>query len=562
MAETDVENQQPVESVGWLRQSLAAVVSPEVLQPFQYKGRTIDGPEMILSQAKAHLTNEYTSLYEDFTPDHNYTDFDLEEYLDYLILFGLHEGRVSVKDVLVVRGLLAKQRLAQEIKRKQNRVNPAVINQILDGSLAAKQPESGRRDLPFKLELSLTALRNARAWRPLPSVSYRLPSLREEGGAADSESLEARHPFRYTIRNIQGLEESELLASQFAWPTGDESYTQQEADPEGNGFPSMLRNQLDPTLSRLRVLIKLAHELHYQVKIAPRPLLNEVFTFVTMGLSGDSWKGLARLKFRADEFKSRQRAELVALREAEKEWLEYIYTLEKRTTPSASTTEDKIIRSRVAKAIESRDPSDNALFGSDKQRPKLTDLSKELNRYLSGPVRKVKINVTEGSGLAKLQSMELLQYVVTPSVRIELRKANESFFRITGAQGNMKARRLQPEYYPEERIVWDGRVEEDASNYENNLPNPDKLNIEKNNEGIWQQKDDDRDRTATFYCCLGYRLGATMRRLGQTFEETRKAQEKSSASGFSWHLAETSTVVSAGAISGEKRGIIERNLSY
>jgi hypothetical protein len=127
----------------------------------------------------------------------------------------------------------------------------------------------------------------------------------------------------------------------------------------------------------------------------------------------------------------------------------------------------------------------------------------------------------------------------------------------------MKVRRLQPEYYPEERIVWDGRAEEYASDREDNLPNPDKLNIEKNDEGVWHQKDDDRDRTATFYRCLGYRLGYTMRQLGQTFEKTRKAQEKSGASsGVSWHLAETSTVVSAGAISGEKRGIIERNLLY
>jgi hypothetical protein len=415
VAETDVENQQPVESVGWLRQSLTTVVSPEVLQPFQYKGRTIDGPEMILSQAKAHLTNEYTSLYEGFTPDPNYTDFDLEEYLDYLLLFGRYEGRVSLKDVLVVRGLLVKQRLAQEIRRKQSKVNPAVIDQIVDGSLAAKQPGNGRRDLPFKLELSLTALRNARAWRPLPSISYRLPSLREEGEAADSDFLEAQHPFRFTVRNIQGLEESELLASQFAWPSEDEGYTQQGADSAGNNFPSMLRNQLDPALSRLRVLTKLAHEIRHQGKIAPRPLMSEVFTFITMGLSGESWKGVSELKFCADEFNPRRRTELALLRDTEKEWLEYICTLEKHTKSSASTTKDEIIRNRVAKAIGGRDPSDNAFFGFGKQRPKLTDLGKELNRYLSGPVKKVKFNVTEGSDLAKLQSMKLLQYVATSS---------------------------------------------------------------------------------------------------------------------------------------------------
>lgn len=410
MAETNVENQQPVESTGWLRQSLTAVVSPEVLKPFQYKGRTIDGPEMILSQAKAHLTNEYVSLFEDFTPDPNYKDFDLEEYLDYLLLFGLYEGRVNLKDVLVVRGLLAKQRLAQEIRRKQNRVNPAVIDQILDGSLVAKQPEKGRRDLPFKLELSLTALRNARALRPLPSVSYRLPSLREEGETADGESLDALNHFRYTIRNIQGLEESELIASQFTWPSDEDGFMPPGADSQGKGFLSLLRNQLDPTLSRLRVLTKLAHEIRHQGKIAPRPLLNDVFTFITMGLAGEPWEGVAQLKFRADEF-NRRRTQLVLLREAEKEWLEYMCTLEKHTTPSASTAKDEIIRKRVAKAIESRDPSDNAFFGFGQQRQKLTDLGKELNRYLSGPVKKVKINVTEGSGLARLQSMKLLQYV-------------------------------------------------------------------------------------------------------------------------------------------------------
>lgn len=117
----------------------------------------------------------------------------------------------------------------------------------------------------------------------------------------------------------------------------------------------------------------------------------------------------------------------------------------------------------------------------------------------------------------------------------------------------MKVRRLQPEYYPEERIVWDGRTEEDASNYESNLPNPDKLNIEKNDEGVWQQRDDDRDRTANFYRCLGYRLGATMRRLGETSKEIRKIQDDYGLSGFLWQLVETSTVVSAGAISGGKR---------
>lgn len=99
---------------------------------------------------------------------------------------------------------------------------------------------------------------------------------------------------------------------------------------------------------------------------------------------------------------------------------------------------------------------------------------------------------------------------------------------------------MQPEYHTEERLVW-GEDDTGSANYEDKLPKPENLSIEKDDDGNWHQHQDDQLQTMKFYSCLGYRLGLTIRQLSETFENKETArQNASNTSDLSVHTAEIS----------------------
>lgn len=403
---------QPHESAEWLRQLLGTSVSSEVLRPFQYKGRVIDSPEMIISQAKAHFYSQYETQHEDFTPVPGHTAFDLESYLDHLILSGVYQGRVSLKDILEVRGMLDAQRMMRdrESMEKGTCADPASIHWIVNGSPALNISAEDQRAVPFKLELDQSLLRRKSYWHRLPSVSYRLPPLHKPATHRGGEGSVTKDAFHYTIKNIRSLEASLNLASQLYWDQHNGNNEQPMVNLKNPGFPILLHRQLDQTQKDLRRYTQLAQELRRAMRIAPRICMHELVECLDMGLSGNNWKGDQSLRFRDDEYTSSNRTELRLLREAETRWLEFIHSPEERRTNPEMTIRDQILVKRLTRMIESRDPTQNAILDDDKW-TRLTDVNEGLNRYLSGPVKKVYIDVTEGGGLRKLQSTNLVQYV-------------------------------------------------------------------------------------------------------------------------------------------------------
>lgn len=403
---TDVETQSPRESVRWLRtslQTLGPIVSSQVLNPSQYQGRAIDGPEMILSQARAHFYSVYTHLYDDFTPGPEYTAFNLEEYLDDLILSGRYVDRVSLNDVLEVRSLMVSQQTTRRSKAMQNTADAASIERIINGSTAPRPLARVQRILPFTLELSEKAPRGRPQGSRLPSVSYRLPSPRRPATNRDNHSREAKDVFYNTIRNIEDSENNSQLSSQTGWDPDVEN------NEEARAFANLLYRQLDQTQGKLRMYTQLAQELRRSMRIKPRTCLRELVKCLDMGLNGDDWRGKEELGFRDDEFTSSGRTQLRPIREAELGWLEFINRPKERIAVSSGPTVlDEILMNRVTAVIDSRDPTLSVVLGDDK-RMKLTEFSEGLNSCLSGPVKKTYIDFAQGDGLKKLQSTNLVQ---------------------------------------------------------------------------------------------------------------------------------------------------------
>jgi hypothetical protein len=105
----------------WFRTGLleGGRVKLDDMRPFEYKGRVIDCPDMILAQAKVHLREclHEGKRFTPFLPEPTYVNFDLEEYLDYLVLYDRLEPPTStLEDVKETRRLLAAQTKAQTIR--------------------------------------------------------------------------------------------------------------------------------------------------------------------------------------------------------------------------------------------------------------------------------------------------------------------------------------------------------------------------------------------------------------------------------------------------------------